>query len=336
MARLLIELPGLLEPPYRPDIPHPISSIETPVLDEWLSVADRISCDRVPQLASYGIGNAADAYYGALAHHLPDAEKHAWLRADLVECRPDALAVYLLGNRHLGLTDDELKALANDINALLMPEGIRWYPISAWSGYLSIPSAPALTLTPLPEALLMDQTDYFPRGADAAAWQRRLTELQMLLFEHPVNQARHARGSAPVNAIYLWAYQKNRTPRSVEADLVISDSAMIRGMVANTSQADVLKETGMPEVAQLLKYEQVHMVLTHLFWLRRQGLIAEWQQFVLDFERRFLAEITKSIKSGLIEEVVLLAGDGHAYRLGRSQYSWFGRVIGACKRWWQK
>jgi hypothetical protein len=43
-----------------------------------------------------------------------------------------------------------------------------------------------------------------PQGADARRLRSVLNELQMLLFEHPVNQAREARGELPVNSLWLW------------------------------------------------------------------------------------------------------------------------------------
>lgn len=42
-----------------------------------------------------------------------------------------------------------------------------------------------------------------PRGPHAATWRRWLSEMQMLLHEHPVNQAREAAGLAPVTGIWI-------------------------------------------------------------------------------------------------------------------------------------
>src|SRR5690606_4093503 len=35
-------------------------------------------------------------------------------------------------------------------------------------------------------------------------WRRLVNELQMLWFDHPVNQAREARGLRPVNSVWLY------------------------------------------------------------------------------------------------------------------------------------
>ena len=41
-------------------------------------------------------------------------------------------------------------------------------------------------------------------GADARTWRSWQNEIQMLLFEHPVNAAREAAGRAVVNSVWLW------------------------------------------------------------------------------------------------------------------------------------
>lgn len=44
---------------------------------------------------------------------------------------------------------------------------------------------------------------FLPQGRDLKCWQTLLTELQMLLHTHPVNQARVARGARPINSFWL-------------------------------------------------------------------------------------------------------------------------------------
>ena len=44
---------------------------------------------------------------------------------------------------------------------------------------------------------------FLPQGSDLKRWQTLLTELQMLLHTHPINQARTARGARPINSFWL-------------------------------------------------------------------------------------------------------------------------------------
>lgn len=46
--------------------------------------------------------------------------------------------------------------------------------------------------------------DYLPTGPDSPALRRRMSEIEMWLFEHVINRARVARGALPVNGLWLW------------------------------------------------------------------------------------------------------------------------------------
>ncbi len=61
-----------------------------------------------------------------------------------------------------------------------------------------------LATTPLSVAIGRDIEPLMPQGDDALRFRSLLNELQMLLFEHPVNQAREARGELPINSLWLW------------------------------------------------------------------------------------------------------------------------------------
>jgi hypothetical protein len=77
-------------------------------------------------------------------------------------------------------------------------------PLHPQRWYLRFPQAPRLTTTPLSVAAGRDIEPLLPQGNDAMQFRARLNELQMLLHEHPVNQAREARGDLPANSLWLW------------------------------------------------------------------------------------------------------------------------------------
>lgn len=49
-----------------------------------------------------------------------------------------------------------------------------------------------------------DIGDWWPTGILWQPWRRLLNELQMTWHEHPVNEARSARGQAPINGVWLY------------------------------------------------------------------------------------------------------------------------------------
>ena len=59
--------------------------------------------------------------------------------------------------------------------------------------------------TSSPDAASAHELDLvMPRGPDAGELRRVMTELQMLLHDHPVNDARARRGLPAINAVWVW------------------------------------------------------------------------------------------------------------------------------------
>lgn len=72
--------------------------------------------------------------------------------------------------------------------------------------------------------------DLMPRGRDAALAVSLVNELQMLLHEHPVNEARAARGLAAVNSLWLWGFGCVEPVRPVALPVLYADDAWLRGL----------------------------------------------------------------------------------------------------------
>jgi hypothetical protein len=126
---------------------------------------------------------------------------HTWLRADPVHLRADRDRLILVPSQAFSVTAAEAQALAGALAPLLagkftlfplQPE--RWClrvegeGESAASGGAPVELAGANIDPHLP-----------PKQ-----WHPLLTEIQMALYEHPVNTAREARGDPVVNSLWLW------------------------------------------------------------------------------------------------------------------------------------
>jgi hypothetical protein len=126
-----------------------------------------------------------------------------WLRADPVHLQVMRDRIVLAGADALSLSHQEADALADAIGqhfgADLSP-----LPLHPQRWYLRYSQAPRLATTPLSVAMGRDIDPLLPHGDDAMRFRAELNELQMLLHEHPVNQAREARGELPVNSLWLW------------------------------------------------------------------------------------------------------------------------------------
>lgn len=130
------------------------------------------------------------------------ADDGCWLRADPVHLVVDRDRVYLGGV--LELAAAETASLLEACNPLLAEEGMRLEASPAGRWYLQVPEPPAFTTVAPAAAVGGDVATLLPPGPEAAGFRGLLTELQMLLHDHPVNTARAERGEAVVNSLWPW------------------------------------------------------------------------------------------------------------------------------------
>lgn len=133
-----------------------------------------------------------------------DAEAGYWLRIDPVHLEVGMGGLMLQPPEQLALTAPETEALTTSINAHWRDEGleIRVPTPSRW--YLRLPDLPRLSTTPLDRVAGEYLTPHLPTGDDANRLMRLINVGQMLMHDHPVNQARESRGHLIVNGLWLW------------------------------------------------------------------------------------------------------------------------------------
>jgi hypothetical protein len=102
------------------------------------------------------------------------------------------------------LDDAESAALRASLNAHFSNDGVQVAAIDASHWVLGVREPQVLSTVPPDGAIGAPLLPYLPTGEDAPRWRKWQSEIQMLLFEHPVNQSREAAGKKPVNALWLW------------------------------------------------------------------------------------------------------------------------------------
>jgi hypothetical protein len=72
--------------------------------------------------------------------------------------------------------------------------------------------------------------DIMPHGNDGADLRRLLTEAQMILHEHPVNQQRARHGVPALNAVWFWGAARLDLVAEQAVQRVLSNHAYVRGL----------------------------------------------------------------------------------------------------------
>lgn len=154
---------------------------------------------------AWGVKKQTDWPWAAisLAADGGSADQGYWLRADPVHIRIQSDKLILLGNDLLNVSPTEAVTLSADLNAHFGDE-FELRPLQPGRWYLPFNHDPGIKTTPLSLAAGRHIDPVLPNGKDALKWRALLNEIQMLLFSHPINQEREARGRPSINSIWLW------------------------------------------------------------------------------------------------------------------------------------
>ncbi|NEX18369.1 MAG: phosphoglycerate mutase [Halochromatium sp.] len=239
-AGLRVLAPGLLGPV--PLLPEQVPA--TPVLDLLLkrsrpqhAANAQDEPTRLTQRLLQLFGAASSAPYARAADDPSWDRQGVVLRADPVHLRADRDQLRLFDARHLGVSQAEADALVAEVNAHLAEDGLRLLAPVASRWYLQLPELPRLETHPLETVIGRHIDGFLPTGPDARRWAALMTELQMLLFQSPVNAARQQRGRPAVNALWIsgagcWQPLSREPARPQAWSRLCADQALARGLAA--------------------------------------------------------------------------------------------------------
>ncbi|MEX3852808.1 regulator [Paraburkholderia sp. BR10923] len=139
----------------------------------------------------------------------------------------------LIDPASLDLSDDEAATLLALARPLIEELGVRIEAPKPTRWYLSSDAFGTLAGASPLRASGRNIEIWLPHeahsGERSRAWMKLQNEVQMAWFEHPVNEAREARGLPAVNSIWFYAQGAARPVRSPFAQ-VLSDAAATRGL----------------------------------------------------------------------------------------------------------
>lgn len=186
-----------------------LAAADAPAFSRLLSTAEAaeqvsggllaIACTRL------GIGRQYDwpaAPWLARAAGIDPGDRY-WLRAEPASLEVGRVEVRLAAIVR-DLDPDDSAALASTLRAHFAPDGIEFIEGEPGSWWVSLAEPQRLETSSPDSALGKPLIEHLPRGGDAARWRRWQSEMQMLLFEHPVNRARENSGRLAVNHLWVW------------------------------------------------------------------------------------------------------------------------------------
>jgi len=133
-----------------------------------------------------------------------DPGQSYWLYASPVHLRVHRDQLVLLPPESLSMTQAESQALMETLNRHFSPDGLLFLAPHPQRWYLRLPNFPDLQTVALEEAIGLDINRLLPTGEDRMRYHHLFNEVQMLLHDHPVNEARERSGALLVNSVWFW------------------------------------------------------------------------------------------------------------------------------------
>jgi len=237
--QLTLVLPNLLD--VEPDA---LAAVEAPALARLLATAaaPAVEPDGTLAFACAGVGIAKQddwpvAPWLARAAGI-DPGHHYWLCAE-----PLALQLERDQGRLAGVVSDldagESASLLSSLRAHFAPDGMAFVECRPGRWLAKLEKPQRLETSPPIVALGRPIMAHLPRGADAARWRRWQSEMQMLLFEHPVNRSRESDGRLAVNYVWMWGGGTLRVPNPDAPAVALFSSAPLLRELARAAGRSV-------------------------------------------------------------------------------------------------
>jgi len=143
---------------------------------------------------------------------------------------------------------------------------------------------------------------WMPEGLAAKTWRAVLNELQMVLFEHPVNQARESAGELAINSVWLSGGGFMPSPSSMQLEdlLFLSNHPFYAGLAQHLhAQASTLPDTfaalmqkNATNVRMFLPIEHSQSFITALIQNLKSKKITKLMLNIGFYEKTLVAELS--------------------------------------------
>ena len=226
-----------------------------------------------------------------------------WAHADPVSLRADRDRLLLADAAGLNIRTEEAQEIAAAVDKHF-GDVLRLKIVSPECWYARLAAPPQGETTPL-AAVAGGQVT---AGHGAMGWHVLMNEIQMLLYEHPVNLAREERGELPLNGIWLSGAGR-LAPASTSFHSVACGSPLAKGLARH---AEITVRETPPDAGHWLSSlasQGVHLcVQEELFAAAKQGNVDLWLKTLEQLERSWFAPLLAELEAGRIGMLTLKLG----------------------------
>lgn len=259
-------------------------------LEEWL-------------LRTWGVQESPVAPLTLLAEGIaPEAE--TWMRADPVHLRVERDHIQLFDHHAFTLDRSEADDLVAELNRHFAADGIAFQAPHPTRWYARIRATEKPDTTPLWRAARHSVFERMPVSKGEINWKSVANEIQMLFFEHPVNQAREARGEPLISGVWFWGAGELPGSSAAPYSQVFSELPLARGLALHTDIAPAPLAHDFAALGDNLQ-DGTLVVLHQLTRCVRANDYAAWPPALASLEHAWFAPALAALKAGRLSGVRL-------------------------------
>lgn len=241
------------------------------------------------------------------AEHLSTVKnsKDYWIRADPVHLRIEQNHIMLADSHAFDITMEEAQQYTDDLNLHLHQAGLALLPAHPDRWYMQVKNTPKINTYTLNQVVCENINYFLPAGEEQIAWHNIFNEAQMILHEHPLNQARESRGELAINSIWLWG--GGVLPDAIKSRYVQiwSDDAFSRAL-AEISQVRHERLPSGAEVCQQFSGKGDYLaILNHLLAPSKYKDGENWQKNLAALEQHWFMPLYRAVKKGDIKQLTI-------------------------------
>lgn len=225
-----------------------------------------------------------------------------WLRADPVHLLLQRDCFSLAEPVPLLVDSEHAERMIASFNQHFSQDGLVFLIGNSGAWYLRAEQTPKIKTTLPSVAAGKNIHQFLPQGLESSKWSSVLNEVQMLLHEHPANEARVSIGELAINSVWLsgGGMMPQRISTQNNVSVMIANSAFYRGLARLTSKTYQALPSSLDDILQeVTEHARLQLPPSHLdeVWFNPLLLALESKkikQLTLNlgfYEKSFIVEI---------------------------------------------
>lgn len=235
------------------------------------------------------------------------ASKDFWMRADPVHLRIEQNHIMLADSHAFKISKEEAELIVQDLNRNLGNHDFSFLPLRPDRWYVRTSRAPEIQTHTLSQVTCMNINNFLPIGKESIIWHKIFNEIQMLLYEHPINQARESRGELAINSVWFWGGGNIPQPTQSPYTHVWSNDDLPRALTlaSNTNHSKLPSDAKEWLEAGISGNHLV--VLDNLLKKFKYRDIYGWRETLKDMEHNWFSPLYAALKKGKINQLTITA-----------------------------